>query len=461
MKPIVAVIGRPNVGKSTFFNRLTHTRDALVDDMPGVTRDRIAKDAVWNRKKFMVVDTGGFWNDDEDPFANQIHEQLRMAIDEADVVVVLLDGKEGVSPFDRDLLELVRPISKPVFYVVNKIDDVRQEDRLHDFYEFGLPAIYPISAEHGYGIPDLFDAITGPFLEETEPSSEEETKGPVRVAVVGRPNAGKSSLINRILGENRLLVSDVPGTTRDTVDTLYTTHGKEYLLMDTAGIRRKSRISEKIEKFSVLKALKSLAECDISLIVFDAEKGITEQDIRIAAYAVERGCGCILLLNKWDLMEKGEKAKKDFLSRLHFEAPHLHFAPTLPISAKTGYHISSIFGLIDKVYTQYTKRVSTGVLNRIIADATQKNESSLYRGRRIKFLFASQVSTRPPTFVLVANYPTAIHFSYERYLINQIRSQGGFDLVPIRISFKERERRELHFSKKRSSKSSRARKRKK
>jgi len=459
MKPVVAIIGRPNVGKSTFFNRLTRSRDALVDDRPGITRDRICRDAVWNQKKFMVVDTGGFWGDDEDPFANQIHEQLRLAIEEADVIIVLLDGKEGVSPFDHDLLKLVRPLSKPIYYVVNKIDDLQNESRLHDFYEFGLPDIYPMSAEHGYGMDDFLDTLTSSFPEESSDMPiEDDDKKPIRVAVVGRPNVGKSSLINQILGENRLLVSDVPGTTRDMVDTLFIRQNRTYLLMDTAGIRRKSKVSEKIEKFSVLKALKGLSECDVALIVLDAEQGVTEQDIRIAAYAVERGCGCILLLNKWDLMEKGERVQKEFISRFRFEEPHLSFAPILTISAVTGYHIANIFTLINRVYAQYTKRLSTGVLNRILLAATQKNEPSLFRGRRIKFLFASQVATQPPTFAVIVNYPLAIHFSYERYLINQIRLEGGFDLSPIRISFKERERRQLNFSAKNRKKVSKSKK---
>ena len=297
MKPIVAIVGRPNVGKSTFFNRVTRTKDALVDNLPGVTRDRNYGDANWNGIDFTVVDTGGFLEQDIDNFAGQIRFQLQQAMDDADVIILILDGKGGVSPYDMDFIKILRNVSKPVFYAVNKIDGIEQEDNLYEFYNLGIDTLFPVSSEHGYGIPDFLDELIGKLpVEAPERSRQEEA--PISLAVVGRPNVGKSSLINRILGQERLLVSDVPGTTRDAVDSVCRIKSRTYRLIDTAGIRRKGKVSRKLEKFSVIKALRSLDRCDVALIVMDAQEGITDQDITIAGYAFERGCSCILLLNK-------------------------------------------------------------------------------------------------------------------------------------------------------------------
>ena len=434
MKPIVAIVGRPNVGKSTFFNRITGTRKALVDDFPGVTRDRHYGDATWNQVDFTLVDTGGFSGGKEDDVARKMHSQVLQAIEDADVIILLLDGKSGISPFDKDIVQLLRPLSKPVFYAVNKIDGIEQEDRLYDFYNLGIEKIYPVSAEHRYGMSEFLDDLTD-LMPKTEPQKQRDI---IRLAVVGKPNVGKSSLINRILGENRLLVSDIPGTTRDAVDCVCNIKGKSYLLIDTAGIRRKARVSKKLEKFSIIKALRSLDQCDVALIVIDAYHGITEQDINIAGYAFERGCGCIFLLNKWDLVEKDSKTAKAYYDRLRMAAKFLNFSPIISISALTGLRVLKIFDVADEVYLQYTSRIGTGQLNKIIEQAIVLNEPSLFKGRRLKFFYTVQVSVAPPTFVCFVNYPDAVHFSYRRYLLNQIRKNAGLNKTPIRIVFRKR-----------------------
>jgi len=405
-----------------------------VDDFPGVTRDRHYGDASWVGVEFTLVDTGGFLEEDESDFADEIRFQILQAIEDADVIVHLLDGKGGISPFDEDVVEILREITKPTFYAVNKIDGFEQEVKLYDFYSLGIEKLYPVSAEHRYGMSDFLDALTGVLPK----MISEETRDMIRLAVVGKPNVGKSSLINRILGENRLIVSEIPGTTRDAIDSVCNINGKSYLLIDTAGIRRKAKVSKKIEKFSVIKALRSLDRCDVALIVIDAHEGITDQDINVAGYALERGCGCILLLNKWDVVEKDSKTAKIFHDQLRMEAKFLKFAPVMTISALTGLRVLKIFGMVDEVYSQYTVRIGTGQLNKILERAIERNEPSLYRGRRLKFYYVTQVSTEPPTFVCFVNYPDAVHFSYKRYLINQIRDGAGLDKVPVRIIFRKR-----------------------
>ena len=443
MKPIVSVIGRPNVGKSTFFNRVTRSRNALVDNFPGVTRDRIFGDAAWNGVDFTLVDTGGFAEDDQDFFAGHIRAQITQAIADADAVILIMDGKGGVSPFDRDLMTLLRSSDKPVLYAVNKIDGEEQEDRLYEFYSLGIDMPFPISAEHGYGMSDLLDELIS-LIPTSKPEAAEEM---IKIAVVGRPNVGKSSLINRILGEERHVVSDVPGTTRDAVDSICRVNRKSYCLIDTAGIRRKGKVTHKLEKFSIIKSLRSLDRCDIALIVIDAADGITEQDISIAGYAHERGCGCILLLNKWDLIEKDKNTAKEYYEQLRLAAKFLNFAPAMTISALTGQRVSKIFLRVDDVYGQYTTRVGTGQLNKILSQALVHNEPSLHQGKRLKFYYATQVSTRPPTFVCFVNYPEAVHFSYERYLTNQIREGTGLTQTPIRLLLRQRTGR-IEFGKK-------------
>ena len=434
MKPIIAIIGRPNVGKSTFFNCVTGTRKALVDDFPGVTRDRHYGDATWNGIGFTLVDTGGFPDQDKDDFAHKIRFQIIQAIEDADVIILLLDGKHGISPFDQDIVKILRELTKPVFYAVNKIDGVEQEVKLYDFYSLGIEKLYPISAEHRYGIGDFLDDLTSGLPE----TVSDDTGDMIKLAVVGKPNVGKSSLINRILGQKRLLVSDTPGTTRDAIDSVCKINNTSYLLIDTAGIRRKAKVSKKLEKFSIIKALRSLDRCDVALIVIDAYEGITEQDITVAGYAFERGCGCIFLLNKWDIVEKDSKTALKYYEQLRMQAKFLNFSPVLTISALTGQRVMKIFGLVEEVFSQYSARIGTGPLNKIVEQAIERTEPSLYRGRRIKFYYATQVSTKPPTFVCFVNYPDAVHFSYKRYLINQIRVNAGLDKTPIRIIFRKR-----------------------
>lgn len=435
MKPVVAIIGRPNAGKSTLFNRLTRTKDALVDDFPGVTRDRHYGSCTWNDVEFSVIDTGGFSIGDDDKFSSLSRDQVHQAISDSDAVVLLLDGKGGVSPFDSELIEILRELSCPVFYAVNKIDGYEKEENINEFYSLGLETLYPVSAEHGYGVPDFLDCLVSALP--TSPA-ENDDDGAIKIAIIGRPNVGKSSLINRILGENRVIVSNIPGTTRDPIDTACEINGRRYLLIDTAGIRRKKQVYEKIEKISIIKALKSIERCDIALIMIDAHEGITDQDIKIAGYAFERGCGCLFLLNKWDLVEKDNKTLNRYIEKLRMAAKFLSFTPVLPLSALTGKRVPRIFDMVNSVYDQYTTRISTGPLNKIFERATSKTEPSLHRGRRIKFFYATQISEKPPTFISFVNTPDGIHFSYQRYLINQIRQATGLDQVPLRLFFRKR-----------------------
>jgi GTP-binding protein len=434
MKPIVAIIGRPNVGKSTLFNRITRRRDAIVDNLPGVTRDRHYGDVRWDDHAFIAVDTGGFVTGDEDAFASHIRLQVEQAVDEADAVILVLDGKHGLSPFDHDLTQWLRAKPKPIFYVVNKIDGPDQEKALHEFYALGLDKFHSLSSEHGYGVPDFMDELVKvlPVAAETPKTSE------IRVAVIGRPNAGKSSLVNHLLGKQQLLVSPEPGTTRDSVDSVVQRQGRTYRLIDTAGIRRKSKVDLRLEKFSIIKALKSLEDCDVALIVLDAEKGITEQDIKIAGYAYERGCGAIFLANKWDLVDGRTLTPTKFAQHLNEAAGYMQYAPVLTVSALTGLRMNKIFGLIDTVYAQYTRRIGTGVINRIVNNATERTEPPLHKGKRLKFYYTTQISERPPTFIAFVNYPDAVHFSYHRYLLNQIRREGALDMTPVRLFFRLR-----------------------
>lgn len=443
MKPVIAIIGRPNVGKSTLFNRITRRRDAIVDNMPGVTRDRHYGSAVWEDYEFMLIDTGGFVSGDDDPFAASIRFQVDQAVEEADAVVLVLDGKGGISPFDRDLIDRLRNIDQPVFYAVNKIDGLEQEDHLYEFYALGIESLYPLSAEHGYGVPDFLDDLV-----KCLPLFQEETKTQsIRISLVGRPNVGKSSLVNRLVGQERVVVSDVPGTTRDAVDTICEHEGQPYLLIDTAGIRRKAKVDLKLEKFSIIKALKRLERCDVALIVLDASEGVTEQDVKIAGYANERGCGTIFVLNKWDLVDKSRYTPRKYEEEVRYASKFLSYAPVLTVSAFSGLRVHKLFPLVNSVYAQYATRISTGQINRIISDATFRTEPPLHKGKRLKFYYTTQISDRPPTFVSFVNYPEAVHFSYHRYLLNQIRQGIGLDKVPIRLYLRQRSGR-IDFAKK-------------
>ena len=437
MKPIVAIVGRPNVGKSTLFNRITRSRRALVDNSPGVTRDRNYGDARWDGVSFTLVDTGGFSDFESEGFGPLVRYQVMQAIEEADAIVMLLDGRHGPAPVDRDLVHQLRRSSKPVFYGVNKIDGPRHESALSDFSVLGVAPLHPVSAEHGYGMHDLMDALTAVL----SPSAPDAASDRIRLAVIGRPNVGKSSLINRLLGDERLVVSDVPGTTRDAVDTICKMNNKEYLLIDTAGIRRKGRVRKKLEKFSIIKALKSLNRCDIALVMIDAVEGVTDQDVRIAGYALERGRACIILLNKWDLLEKDSKASERYVNEVRDRLKFLGFAPILTLSALTGRRAFRIFDWVETIYGQYTKRTSTGRVNRLFEAIIGQHPPPSYRGRRIKFYYATQTSVAPPTFVCFVNHPGGIHFSYKRYVINRLREGLGLDRSPIRLIFRKREKK--------------------
>ena len=443
MKPVVAIVGRPNVGKSTLFNRITRRKDALVDNSPGVTRDRNYGEATWDDHHFNVVDTGGFISADDDQFAGHIRFQVEQAVNEADAVVLVLDGKGGISPFDSELIQWLRTVDRTVFFVVNKIDGPELEDNLYEFYSLGLGLLYPVSAEHGYGVGDLLDALTATLPEETDIEDEPV----IRVALVGRPNVGKSSLVNKLVGQERVVVSDEPGTTRDAVDTYCRRDHQNYCLIDTAGIRRKAKVDRKLEKFSIIKALKSLDRCDVALIVLDAEQGITEQDVKVAGYAHDRGCGTVWVANKWDRVDARVTTPRKFERHVKETAKYLTYAPLVTVSALTGQRIGRLFSLIDQVYAQYTTRIGTGVINRVINNATQHNEPALHKGHRLKFYYTTQVSMRPPTFVSFVNYPDAVHFSYHRYLLNQIRTETKLDQVPVRLLFRQRSGK-LTFKKK-------------
>jgi GTP-binding protein len=444
---IVALIGRPNVGKSTLFNRITRSRKALVDATPGVTRDRQYERVEWEQKSFILVDTGGIEQGsnaaaDGDSMAGNIREQTLQAVAEADVLLFLMDGKEGVTPTDLDVTKLLRKTDKPVYFVVNKIDGEELEQiLLPAFYELGVEKLWPISAEHGYGVRSLVADLVAAVPQHEETSLQPADS--VRIAFFGRPNVGKSSLINRLLGENRMVVSDIPGTTRDSIDTLLTTKKGSFLLIDTAGIRRRGKVKAKLEKFSIIKALAALERCDIALILIDAEEGITEQDTKVIGYTQEQGRACILVVNKWDLVKGDSKEQKKIVTELQMATAFVGFAPVLTLSALTGKGVQKLLPAIDSVYEQFCKTFSTSRLNRILQDATASHPPALHRGRRIKLLYITQIATRPPTFAVVTNYPKAIHFSYHRYLVNTFRKELGLDKTPIRIFFRERKRRKI------------------
>ncbi len=433
---LIALIGRPNVGKSTLFNRISKRRDALVDPTPGVTRDRHYAHVIWEEHPFTLVDTGGI-DDEDDTITNHIRHQAMLAIEEADIILFLMDGRQGLNPADIEIVDMLRRVDKDVYYIVNKIDspDIEYE-LLAPFWELGVEQLWALSGDHGYGFKTLMNAL----VEDMEPTGEvvQLPEGTVRLAFFGRPNVGKSSMVNAILGQDRMVVSEISGTTRDAVDTLVSRDQYNYLLIDTAGIRRKGKTTDKLEKFSILKALKSLGRCDIGAVIIDADEGLTEQDTKVIGYTQEHGKAVIILLNKWDLIEGDKKRQEWLLNEVEAATNYIPFAPVFKVSALTGQGIKRIFPEIGKMHRQYHMRFPTSSLNRLLEAAVAHHEPPMHRGRRLKLFYTAQLGTAPPTFAIVASAPKGIHFSYQRYLANRFREGLGLDRVPVRLFFKER-----------------------
>jgi len=435
MAPIIVIVGRPNVGKSTLFNRLTRSKSALVDNRPGLTRDRLYAQVYYEGFPLILVDTGGFDDLGSDPLLGKVRNQVEKAIKEADRIIFLVDGRQGVIPGDEEMAGILRRSQKKVFLAVNKIDGPEHETLSLDFYRLGVDSVHPISAAHGYGIKSFMQGLIGD-LPKSEPDKRSDEE--IRVAILGRPNVGKSSLINKILGLDRIVVSKLPGTTRDTVDTRFPYKGKEYLLIDTAGIRRKARVKEKIDKFSMIKALKTLDRCHVATILLDAGQGVSEQDARICGYAFEQGKGVILAVNKWDLI-KGNMRKQRLLDdAIERKLRFISFAPRVNISALTGERVMKLFGEINLLYGQFSKRINTSSVNKAVQKIIEKHPPPRAGRTRLKFFYATQAGIRPPTFVIFVNKPDMIHFSYERFLTNQLRENLRLEFTPIKIKFKKR-----------------------
>jgi len=431
MKPVIAIIGRPNVGKSTLFNRLAGGNRAIVIDEPGATRDRNYADCAWQDRPFTLIDTGGFEPAAETEILVQMREQTKLAVEEADIVIFMMDGRDGLTAADQEIARLLRLTEKTVFCAVNKIDGPRHEALVAEFYRLGIEKLYPLSAQHGPGLDELMDGIAV-LLPEAEPAKDAGGEI-IRIAVIGRPNVGKSSLINRILGYERTIANPVPGTTRDAIDTPVTRDGRRYLLIDTAGIRRKSRISLTMEKYTIVQAIRAIDRADVALILLDAVEGISEQDVKIAGLAMEKGTACILVVNKWDLIEKDNSTVGVHVEKIRYNSKFLEFAPIIFVSALSGQRVSKLFALVDRVYAQYSRRVETGELNRKIREIIDANPPPGRQDRPHLFNYITQVAVKPPTFLLFVRDPAKIHFSYQRYLVNRIRETFGFEAVPIRL----------------------------
>jgi GTP-binding protein len=437
MLPVVAIVGRPNVGKSTLFNRIFGRRKAIVEDIPGVTRDRNYVEVTRFDTPFTLIDTGGFEPVSEERLLVQMREQSQLAVEEADVILFVVDVQQGLTPSDIEVAGMLRRVSKPVLYVVNKVDGDRQEGGLPEFYALGVDVVYPVSAEHGRGIDDLMDAVLAllpPAPAPAEPGEE------IRLAVVGRPNVGKSSLVNRLLGFERMVANPLAGTTRDSVDTPFTYNRKRYVLIDTAGIRRKGKVSQKLEKYSVVQALKAMDRADVVLVVIDAEEGVTDQDVTVAGYAYEKGRAVILVVNKWDRLTKDNATLGKYVEELRRTFKYLPFAPILFVSALTGQRVNKIMAEVEKVAQEYVRRIPTPQLNKVLSEAVRDHQPPVFQGKRLKFFYITQDGIRPPSFVIFVTRAEGVHFSYERYLGNKLREAFGFTGTPLRLFFKDRER---------------------
>ena len=441
MNLLVAIVGRPNVGKSTLFNRIVGRRAAIVEPTPGVTRDRHFADASWNGRDFMLVDTGGIGpSSRDDPLHESVREQTDLAVSAADVVLLLLDGREGLVPVDEELIGDLRRSRIPFIVAINKIDAERLEAESVEFHRLGVEPLYMISAEHGRGVGDLLDAVVETF---PEPVTPQEQTDRVAVVIVGRPNVGKSSLVNRLLREERLVVSELPGTTRDAIDTPVRAGDRDYTLIDTAGIRRRGKISGRVEYLSVHSARKSLDRADVAVLLIDGVEGVTAQDAHIAGDIVEAGAGCVVAVNKWDAVPLERKDADAMTRKIRERLKHVSFCPAVTVSALTGLRVGRIFDLVDRVASERGKRVDTADLNRFLQDVTDRTPPPPVRGRDIKIYYATQSSAFPPTFVLFTNRTGAFHFSYQRFLLNQLRKRYGFEGTPLRLHFRHRSGRKV------------------
>ena len=438
-KPIIAVVGRPNVGKSTFVNRLVGRRQSIVDDMPGVTRDRIYFDVEWQNKKFTVIDTGGIVPGDEDDIMLSIYDQAKIACEEADKIIFIVDGIEGATPVDMDIANILRQSGKPVFLAVNKVDSHNQITMISDFYSLAVGDPIAISALHGSGgVGDLLEEITEDFSTEVE-DTEDNT---IKLAIVGRPNAGKSSIVNALLGEKRVIVSDVSGTTRDSIDSYLNFEGQDYVIIDTAGIRKKAKVDYGVEKFAVDRAIRSIRECDVALMVIDATEainGISDQDKKIESIITEAGKGMVIAINKWDLIEdKKSNTINKFEQKIANEIPFLDYVPKIYISAVTHQRLNSIFTKVLEVQKERSKRIATGLLNKVINEAYALNPPQTIRNKRLKIMYSTQAAVKPPTFILFANNEDLMKDHYKRYMENKLREAFGFTGTPVRISIRTR-----------------------
>ena len=439
-RPLVAIVGRPNVGKSTFFNKMSGKRIAIVEDTPGVTRDRVYADCEWLTHKFTLIDTGGIDPQSTDPLLKQMRRQAEIAIETCDVILFFVDGKQGLTADDETVADMLRRSGKPVVLVVNKIDNIRQMDGIYDFYSLGIGDPIGISSLNLLNLGDLLDVVVGYFPEEAE---EEEETGAVSIAVVGKPNVGKSSLVNRILGEDRVMVSDIAGTTRDAIDTRFQDGDDEYIIIDTAGIRRKRAIEyQSLERFSVVRSLAAIDRCDVAVLVIDAKDGVSEQDSKIAGYIDEKGKAAVIAINKWDAMEKETGTLEKYTKEVREKLKFMDYAPVVYISALTGQRVNKLLAMVKSAYEQSTRRVTTGLLNDILADAQNAMQPPTTSGRRLRIYYATQQAVKPPTFIMFVNDETLMHFSYERYLENQFRKAFGFEGTPIRFFLREREKKE-------------------
>lgn len=435
-KPIIAVVGRPNVGKSTLFNRLAGERISIVQDTPGVTRDRIYADAEWLNRKFTLIDTGGMEIGSEEIIQRQILQQAEIAIETADVILFVTDVKTGVTDDDRQVANLLRRTKKPVVLAVNKVDSVKRDTMdIYEFYELGIGDPLPVSAGQALGLGDMLDEMVKHFPENTGTDEDDDA---IKVAIIGKPNVGKSSLINKILGEDRLIVSNIPGTTRDAVDSPITIDGQKYIFIDTAGMRRKSKIKEEIERFSIIRAVAAVERCDVAVLLIDANEGVTDQDTKIAGIAHERGRAALIAVNKWDSIEKDDKTMNRYLKDIANELAYMAYAPRVFISAQTGQRIDRMLEMIQTVHQNHALRISTGVLNEVLIEATAMQQPPADKGRQLRLYYMTQVSVKPPTFVIFVNERGLFHFSYRRYIENQLREAFGFVGTPIHFIVREK-----------------------